>query len=160
MSPTVVARRVAATPARSAAEAWAVIARLIAPKAGPACDELGHVAGVAMSLIAAEAMRESPIVVLGAGPRIRVYCVYDTASIVGEGVSEEPLATCPTDGEWAMSLPCPKEDLDWVQRELARRSTRVTARDLKDALPAQSQQNATGGRSELGPIDVEAFLRP
>jgi hypothetical protein len=160
MSPTIVARRIAATPARSAAETWTIIMGLIAPKAGPARDELGNVAGVAMHLIAAEAIRESPIVIQGTGPRVRIYGIYDTAAIIGEGVSEEPLATCPTDGAWAMSVPCPKEDLDWVQRELARRSTRVTARDQTEAVPSESQNDTAKGASQLGAVNVEAFLRP
>jgi hypothetical protein len=41
-----------------------------------------------MSLIAAEAMRDSPIVVHGVGPRLRVYCLYDDEAILGEGVSD------------------------------------------------------------------------
>ena len=37
-------------------------------------------------------MRNSPVVVHGVGPRLRVYCVYDEDAILEEGVSEEPLA--------------------------------------------------------------------
>src|SRR6266536_2943872 len=143
MNPTVVARRVAATPARSAADAWRVIVSLVAPAGSEARQELDRVGGVAMSLIADEAMRDSPIEVVGVGPRLRIYCLYDTEAILGEGASEGPLAICPTDGSWLMSLPCPKEDLDWVQEALSRVSTRVTARDLKEATSPEPQ-NETG----------------
>jgi hypothetical protein len=160
MSQTVVVRRIAATPARPAAEAWRVIAGLLAPYENAARQELSRVAGVTMSLIAAEAMRHSPIVVHGVGPRLRVYCLYDEEAILGEGASEEPLGWCPTDGEWAMSLPCPPEDLQWVAAALARVSTRVTARDLAEAAPSGTREQARAANSELGPVDLEAFLRP
>ncbi len=159
MTVTVVVRRVAATPGRSAAEAWGVITDLTAPPRSDARDELDRVAGVAMSLIAAEAMRDAPIVVSGAGPRLRVYCLYDDDAILGEGASEDPLAWVPTDGDWAMSLPCPAEDLTWVQAALACVSKRVTARDMAEAsVGIQDRRQEESG--DLGPVNVEAFLRP
>lgn len=113
MTAAVVARHVAATPARPAAEAWRVITNIVTFP-GPARQELERCAGIAMSLIAAEAMRDSPIVVHGVGPRLRIYCLYDEEAILGEGLNEDSLSWCPTDGNWAMSLPCSSEDLSWV----------------------------------------------
>lgn len=154
----VVARRVAATPARPAAEAWRVITKIVTFP-GPARQELERCAGVAMSLIAAEAMRDSPIVVHGVGPRLRIYCIYDEEAILGEGLNEDSLSWCPTDGDWAMSLPCSSEDLSWVAAALARSSLRVTARDFAEAAPTEGEQvSATHG--ELGIVDLGAFLRP
>ena len=160
MSQTVVVRRVAATPARSAGEAWAVIVGLIASADSQARRELDGVAGIVMSLIADEAMRGSPIIVRGVGPRVRIYCIYDSEAILGEGVSEAALAVYPTGGEWLMSLPCPREDLVWVQNALATASTRITARDLAEPAPPEPVGAATQGGDDLGPLDVEAFLRP
>ena len=164
MNQTIVVRRIAATPARPAAEAWGVIVGLLAPPSSAASAELGRVAGVAMSLIAAEAARHSPIVVHGVGPRLRVYCLYGDEAVLGEGASEEPLASCPTEGEWAMSLPCPPEDLSWVVPALARASARVTARvtarDLAEAAPSETPAQPRTANGELDPVDVEAFLRP
>lgn len=159
MSQTVVVRRIAATPARPAAEAWGVIVDLLAPRGSIARQELDRAAGVAMSLIAGEAMRDSPIVVHGVGPRLRLYCLYDDEAILGEGVSEDPLAWCPTDGDWAMSLPCPSEDLAWVGPALARVSSRITARDQTELAPSEGQERASRAGADLGPVDVEAFLR-
>ena len=160
MSPTVIARRVAATPVRPAAEAWDIIVGLITLEGTPARAELASVSGAGMSLVAAEAMREAPIVVWGVGPRLRVYAVYDEDAILGEGLSEDPLTWCPTDGEWAMSLPCPKEDLNWVQASLARSSKRVTARDLSEAVPEEATDGAKRTTEPRGTVDLEAFLRP
>ncbi len=160
MTTTVVVRRVAATPACSAADAWVVIADLVAPRGGGARQELDRVAGVATSLIAAEAMRNSPIVIHGVGPRLRLYCLYDEEAILGEGVSEDALPWCPTDGDWAMSFPCPAEDLPWVQKALARVSNRITARDQVELGPSGVQEQPAKANSQLGPVDVKAFLRP
>lgn len=156
---TVVVRRIAATPARSAAEAWAFIAALLAPPGCSARDELDRVAGIASSVIAAEAPRESPLVVCGPGPRLRVYCVYNEDALLGEDVSEDSLPWCPTDGSWALSLPCPAEDLAWVQRALAAVSSRVTARD-EAAEWTEEVEPAPSARNETKAVDREAFFRP
>lgn len=159
MTTTVVARKVAATPARPAAEAWRVITDLVTLP-GPARQELQRCAGIAMSLIAEEAMRDSPIVIYGTGPRLRIYCLYDEEAILGEGQNEDALSWCPTDGNWAMSLPCPSEDLPWVTAALARSSSRVTARDLAEVAPTGGGEQASAARGELGVVDLGAFLRP
>lgn len=160
MSATIVVRRIAATPVRSAAESWDVIASLLAAADSTARQELDGVGGIAASLIAAEAPRDSAIVVAGVGARLRIYCLYDEAAIVGDEVSEEALSWNPTDGDWAMSLPCHADDLSWVQEALARQSTRITARDLAEAVPSDLTDKDGATKSELGPVNVEAFLRP
>lgn len=159
MSQAVVVRRIAATPARPAAEAWGVIVDLLAPAGSIARQELDRAGGIAMSLIASEAMRDSPIVVHGVGPRLRLYCLYDDEAILGEGVSEDPLAWCPTNGNWAMSLPCPSEDLAWAGPALARITSRITVREQTKAASFEQQEQASRAGANLGPIDVEAFLR-
>jgi len=156
---TVVVRRIAATPARSAAEAWTVIAQLLAAAGSTARQELDQVAGIGMSLIAAEAMRDSSLVVSGVGSRLRLSCLYDEAAILGEGAREDPLPWCPTDGDWKMSFPCPVEDLPWVQAALASVSTRITARDMIEAAPSETPKSIRETSDGLGSVDVEAFLR-
>lgn len=160
MSASVVARRVVATPVRAAAEAWDLIVGLIALPGTAARAELAAVAGVGMSLLAAEAMRDEPIVVWGVGPRLRIYAIYDEDAILRENVSEEPLTWCPTDGEWQISLPCPHEDLTWVQATLARSSSRVTARELGAAVPDERSDGVAQTTEPKGSVDLEAFLRP
>lgn len=154
---TVLARVVRATPHRSAGEAWEVIVGLLAPNGGAARDELMKVAGVATSLIATEAPKDDKIVVWGGGPRVRISCIYDEDAITGDNANETKLARSPTEGDWAMSLPCPEEDLTWVQAALAKKSARITARKLGEKLDtdAEEDQSATAAT-----IDKEAFLRP
>ena len=159
---TLVARRVVSSPVRTAAETWAVIADILAPKDGPARKELKQIAGVACSLIASEAPVNDAIVIWGNGPRVRVYCLCGDAAISAEDKNEEALATCPTDGTWSVSLPCPTEDLSWVQRELANQSTHVTARKLGDPVPDEETQGDAGSTTSksVSSLNEEAFFRP
>ena len=154
---TVIARRIKATPVRSASAAWSVIINVLAPMADSAARlELESINGIASSLISDEALKTSPAVVYGSGPRIRLYCLYDEEAVSGESASESAFSFVPTDGEWKMSLPCPAEDLEWVQEALKKKSSRITARDLTAAVDdgeGENQQSA-----EALKIDVEAFL--
>lgn len=155
---TVIARRIAATPARLASETWKIIVDLLAPDEESASrEELLDIIGVASSLIADEAMESAPLVVYGAGLRVRVYCLYGEDAISGENSNEASLPVSPTQGDWKMSLPCPTEDLNWVQSALKKRSSRITARDLAEAVESEESeiQQATSPF-----IDKEAFYRP
>ncbi|HEX8674875.1 MAG TPA: hypothetical protein VF710_23450 [Longimicrobium sp.] len=154
---TVVARRLASVPARSAVDTWDAIVELIAPDPkSSARTDLNAAAGVACSLIAGE--MSAPIVVYGSGPRLRVYCLYGDAAIDGDDVTEGPLTYVPTEGDWHMSLPCPEEELDWVQRRL-RSSMRVSARDDRSEVGDEKSEDR-GARGDGAPVvDLDAFLR-
>jgi hypothetical protein len=67
-----IARRIRATPERPATEAWAVIVDLISEQGSAARKDLEAVSGIASCLIADETPKESPIVLAGAGPRLRI----------------------------------------------------------------------------------------
>ncbi len=153
------ARTVRSTPHRSATETWAFIVDLVAPAPSAARADLLAVSGVAASIIASEAPRESPIVVHGGGPQVRVRCLYDEDAITGDGAKEDKLPNCPTEGDWRASLPAPKEDLDWVAETLTKKSPRVTARLIGEDVDAEEKG---AGRPKAGSatIDPEAFLRP
>jgi hypothetical protein len=157
---TVVARRVVSTPVRTASETWSVITTLLAPKDGPGRNELTKISGVACSLIASEAMEYDAIVVYGNGPRVRVYCLFGEAAMSADGKNEDALVTCPTENDWSLSLPCLAEDLAWVKSELARLSSRITARELGDTVPEEEAK--TSNASVLRPtssINEDAFFR-
>lgn len=154
---TVFARKLASIPARLASETWLRVIDLVAPTNTSAQDELRRVIGVASSLITREAMKESPIVVSGAGPRIRLYCVYGEASIEGEGINEATLPSSPAESEtWTMSLPCPADELSWVNANLKRHSSRVTARDLAETSPPDNEEKTTAAKAS---INLESFFR-
>jgi hypothetical protein len=154
---TVVARRIAATPARSASEAWNVIVDLVAPGDGPARRELQGIEGIASCVIAEEAMAADPCVVYGSGPRLRIYCLYNEDAIAGDDKNETPLMFCPTAGAWRMSLPCPADDLEWVQKSLKARSTRVVVR--KVGTPVDDEEPRQGDAAKAAVVNREAFLR-
>lgn len=153
---TTVARRIISEPVRTASETWNIIVDLLAPESiRSARKELLSVSGVVSSLIASETAKDSPIIVYGSGPRIRIYCLYDEDAIVGDGVNETELNSKPTAGDWLMSLPCQADDLEWVQAALKKRSNRITARDMKGEVDSEEANN--NGKSAS--INVEAFLR-
>jgi hypothetical protein len=155
---TVVARRVIATPARPASEAWAVMVNLLAPdKQSEARKELESVAGIASNLIADEAFEGAAGVVYGSGPRVRLYCLYGDKAISGDRASESALAFNPTEGDWRMSLPCPAEDLAWVREALKERSSRIIARDMDEDV--EEEGDSEGRKASAGfEIDTEAFF--
>jgi len=159
---TVVARTFCSIPKRSALDTWAAIVDLLAPRTGSDSQrELESVAGIASSLITREAMT-APIVVYGCGPRVRIYCVYNEDAITGDAANEKKLAFDATDGDWLMSLPCPADDLDWVVGALAKKTTRITARDQGEAVESEegSQASKAAGNDGAAGIDMEAFLKP
>jgi hypothetical protein len=159
---TVVARRVVSSPVRSATESWGTITNILAPTDGAARKELARISGVACSLIASEAPTNDAIVIWGNGPRVRVYCLFGDAAISAEDKNEDALATCPTEGDWSMSLPCPSEDLTWVQRELVSQSTHITARKLGDPVPEEEPEADVGSSTSksTSSVNEDAFFRP
>src|SRR5260221_12003119 len=130
---TVVARKFISIPERTASATWGAIIQLLAPDSkSEAALELTSVAGIASSLIAREAMT-SPGVVCGSGPRVHIYCLYNEDALEGDDANEAALSFNPTAGDWEMSLPCPLDDLSWVQVALKAKSKRITARDMDTA---------------------------
>jgi len=158
---SVVARRIIATPALHASGAWAKIVDLIAQdQNSPAHKELESVVGIASSLISEESFKDAPAVVRGKGPRVRLYCLYNEDAISGEDASEAALATVPTAGDWKMSLPCPTDDLEWVQAALKNKSTRITARDLSEPVTDEDEDSQRENASAKAVrINQEAFFR-
>ena len=118
---TVVSRRVVATPARSASGAWDVIVKLVTASGSPARQELQGIEGIASCVIAEESLKADPFVIFGSGPRLRIYCLYNEDAIAGEDANETALTFTPTEGDWQMSLPCPADDLAWVEKALRER---------------------------------------
>jgi hypothetical protein len=133
---------------------------ILAPQQSSGRKELASIAGVACSLIASEATGNDAIVIWGNGPRVRVYCLFGDSAISAEDKNEDGLTTCPTENNWSMSLPCPAEDLFWVQAELKIHTTRITARKLGEAVPEEESQSVAQVHSvSSAVVDEEAFFR-
>jgi hypothetical protein len=124
-------------------------------RAGDARSELLAVTGIAASVIADGVPKDAPIVITCAGPRTRVYCLYDEDAVSGADANEDRLGFDALKGDWRLSLPCGEDDLDWVQAALAKHSSRITVRGL-DGVVGTSESDAPA----LQPltIDPKGFL--
>ena len=154
---TVASRVVRSSPYQDSAASWKQIVDLLTQNKNEAAKkELLSIIGVASSIIAEQAPRDAAIVVTCDGTRTRIYCLYDEDSIEGSDAKEDVLGYDALKGEWAVSLPCPAEDLAWVQRSLKSKSTRITARDMSTTL---GELEETVAKSEGLTLDVEKFLK-
>ena len=157
---SVIRRSIRATPHRTGAEAWTTIAKLTAPDAkSSARVEMEKVAGAASMIVASEHPKDHPIVVYGSGPRVRIYCLYGEDAVLDDYANEKALPDTVVKGDWKMSLPCGEEDLDWVQKFLRERSSRITARALGDPVPGdEDEENRQAAQNR--DINLDAFLNP
>lgn len=154
---SVVARTFVSTPARDAFSTWEAIVDLLTQgTTGAKRTELLSVAGIAASVITEKGPMGAPIVVTCDGPRTRIYCLYDDDAVEGSDANEDVIGFDPLKGDWAVSLPCPADDLDWVAAALAGRSERITARDESKGIVVEAQ-SAEAGALEF---DLEGFLGP
>ena len=55
-------------------------------------------------------------------------------------------------------MPCAEDDLDWVQRALRAKSSRITARDAKHTLGEEAEEAATASAGFMT-VDMEGFLK-
>lgn len=149
---TVASRIFRSTPQRDAAATWnAIVDLLTQGRDSAARTELLSVSGIAASLIADHAPKDAPIVVTCDGPRTRIYCLFDDDAIDGSDASEDALGFDPLKGDWRLSLPCPVDDLAWVQKSLAQHSTRITAREPDAAIAADRDEKAAAQSLILDP---------
>lgn len=156
---TVVRRTVRSSPHRNTTDTWGFIVDLLTQgKDTAARTELQSVSGIASSIIAEHAPKDAAITVVCDGPRTRIYCLYDEDAIDGSDAKEDGLGFDPLKGEWAVSLPCPAEDLGWVQRALKDKSSRITARDQSETLGEDTKAEASASSQELT-VNLKALLK-
>lgn len=140
---TVSRRTFISTPARDAAKTWNMIVDLLAPNsAHPARKELLEVIGIAASIISDHVPKDHAIVATCDGPRTRIYCLFDDNAVDGSEANEAALGYDALKGDWAISLPCDSDELDWVQRALKKHTTRITARELGATVAADQEEAA------------------
>ena len=152
---TVARRTIRSSPQRDTLTTWSVIVDLLTASNTEARPELESVAGIASSIIAEKACESSPILVSCDGPQTRFYCIYDDDAIDGSDANEDTLGFDPLNGDWSISLPCPADDLSWVQSALREKSERITARDQSEK--KQTTESSSQAQSGLE-LDVEGFL--
>lgn len=154
---SVASRTLRSSPHRDAAATWSAIVDLLTQgREGDARAELLAVSGIAASLIADQSLKNAAIVVTCDGPRTRIYCLYDDDAVDGSDANEDSLGFDPLKGAWAMSLPCAKDDLAWVQASLKKHSSRITARDLDERVAADTNEQASASGALV--LDPKGFL--
>jgi hypothetical protein len=114
---TVTTRRFSASPVRTAAQVWEAIVTTIAGNNEQVRQELTSILGIAASLISDYTPKSDPITVIGSGPRLRIYCLYEEDGST-EDASEGVLHWNLFESDWEMYLPVNKDDLDWVRKAL------------------------------------------
>ena len=145
-------------PHRDALDTWKAIVELLTQgRAGSDRNELLAVGGAAASVIAEHATKDAAIVVTCDGPRTRVYTLHDDDAIEGSNAKEDALGYDPLKGDWRVSLPCPADDLDWVNNSLKKQSSRITARDSAESIGNETTRAASEGALVLNP---KGFLGP
>ena len=155
---TVIVRSIASSPKRTATGTWGVIASLLDPDpTGSGRSELEKAAGISASSIVSEAPVEDAFVVYGNGPQVRIYCVYGDDAVSGDGVNEDSFQEPPATGDWRLSIPCLKEDLEWMQRKLKTISSRISARAIGEKIAAEQSASATSAADLT--INLNEFLK-
>lgn len=153
---TVIRRTFRSSPFRNTHDTWmAIVDLLTGGQSSEARKVLVAVAGIAASCIADQAPRSVPIVVTCNGPRTRIYCLYDNDALDGADAQEGALGFDALQGDWAISIPCHKDELPWVVGALAEHTTRITARDMADGLAADEKAAASNSLV----LDVEEFMK-
>ena len=156
---TVVKRVVRGSPHRDSVETWDFIVDLLTQgTSGAKRDELLSIAGIASSILTEMAPKDAAIVVECKGPRTRIYCLYDEDAIDGSDAKEDALGHDPLEGEWSISLPCPKDDLARIGRALKAKCSRITARDMASKLGSESSEDSKSASADFS-FDTNDFLK-
>lgn len=150
---SVIARKIAATPKRTADEAWKIIVSLISDQSSDTKKILDSITGIVSAIIVDEVLSDTPIVITGKGPRLRIYCIYGEDALSDDNCDEEPLVQKPTEENWHMYLPCSNEDLGWVTESL-KQIINVTPYDKDKELEIEKSVQRTDSLN----IDTNTFL--
>ena len=145
-------RVIRSSPHRDALDTWKTVVDLLTQgRTGSDRTELLGVAGTAASVISDHASKDAAIVVTCDGPRTRIYTLHDDDAIDGSDAKEDALGYNPLKGDWKVSLPCPADDLDWVNNSLKKHSSRITARDSAENVGSETAKAAASPALVLDP---------
>jgi hypothetical protein len=124
-----VRRDISSIPFRSATETWDSIVALVVSSGSRDIEKLKAAGDTIASIITDEIPAEHPFIMEGSGPQLRIYCRYRAAAIQ-EPDETDTLTWNPTAGDWTLHVPCDAENLQWVERALAKVSPRIKAFDV------------------------------
>lgn len=144
-------RKFSAAPVRTAASTWSAIIDALAPDIGLVRDELLKIEGIAASIISEGTPQKSAITIIGSGPRLRIYCLYEEDGST-EDANESSLHWNLFQGDWEIYLPVEEVDLVWVKKALATKGSRFKTYEagtkiLEEEEQRSSAQTSSGGLS-------------
>jgi hypothetical protein len=149
---SVITRKFSACPVRTAANAWNTIVDVIASASANARSELLKIEGIAASIISDATPEKNPIIVIGSGPRLRIYCLYEQGST--EDKNESALNWNPFEGDWEIHLPADKEELSWVRKALSGKGTRFKVYEAGTTPALEDEDKSAGQQSRELTIDI------
>ena len=155
-------RTIAASPLRSAAEAWQVVSTLLADTlehspaipVGSVDEELAPLSGLGPALIAGGHLESKGLVLVNVDLHLTVTVMTaDAALEVEENLNPVPGGASATEG-WILYLP-QAGPLDTSIAAAVKKSSHLSA----DPPPTSAPSAKTGGRSRESLIDVEALRK-
>lgn len=123
---SIVARKFSACPVRTAVSTWDTITNVIGASNETVKSELTKVAGIAASIISDGTLAGNAITIIGSGPRLRIYCLYDEDGST-EDANENALHWNLFEGDWEIHFPVEKDDFNWVSKSLTEKGSRFKA---------------------------------
>ena len=155
---TVIARRIAAIPVRTAVQSWERVVDLVAVPGSDAQTELLEISSIAAMLIADEQTKDDPITITGGGPLVRVYTVHGDEAIEHDDANDSELPFYPTDDDdWKLTLPASGADVAIVEAAIVEAS-HVAVRDV-DA-PEPSEERAAAKSTTALELNLTELERP
>lgn len=157
---TVVARRIASVPVRTAVDTWERIVELVTAPESDARAELTEITSIAAMLVADEQTKGNAITIEGGGPLVRLYTVHGDDAIEHDDADEADLAFDPTSGDtWTLTLPAAGADVAIVEAAVAD-APHVEVRDVDTLVPANKQAAATARTATGLELDLTELERP
>jgi hypothetical protein len=151
---TVVARRVASVPVRTAVGTWERLVEIVTAPGSNAHAELTDITSIAAMLIADEQTKDDPVTVSGGGPLVRVYTAHGDDAVEHDDADEADLPFNPTSGDdWMLTLPASSADVAVVEEAVAG-APHVTVRDV-DAAAADEERAAAKAAALSGALEVD-----
>lgn len=145
---SVVARRFSACPVRTAAKTWERIIEVIGAGNDSVKQDLQLVAGIAASIISDGTPANNAITIIGSGPRLRIYCIYDEEGST-EDANETSLHWNLFESDWEIHFPVENEDLEWVKSALAEKGTRFKAYPAGEKPAEEEKQSGENARLSI-----------
>lgn len=147
---TTIARRIAATPVRTASTTWDVISDLLGAAGEDIEAGLDKAADVGSMIIAEEHTAANPIILSGCGPQVRIYTLHGTEAIDGSQLNEQALTIVAGD-DWQLNLPASGSDFDLASAAV----DGIANINVYDPSDDNGRQLATGRLPSRQPVTVD-----